>query len=110
MTKIGFHNVKIVSSSAGHPLVYGEWVNLAKAPTVLLYGHYDVQPVEPLSDWNTPPFEPVLRGDYIFARGATDMKTNAIALLAAVEACINTKSLAVNLKILFEGEEEGSPQ
>lgn len=107
LTKIGLRNVKIVSSTAGHPLVYGDWVNLEGVPTVLLYGHYDVQPVDPLSEWVSPPFEPVIRGDYIFARGSTDMKTNAIALLAAVEAYLHTESLPVNVKILFEGEEEG---
>ncbi len=108
MKAIGLRNVKVISSAAGHPLVYGDWVGVESAPTVLLYGHYDVQPVDPLGEWISPPFEPAIRGDYIFARGAADMKTNAIAVLAAVEACLRADNLPVNLKVLFEGEEEGT--
>jgi acetylornithine deacetylase/succinyl-diaminopimelate desuccinylase-like protein len=107
LVSIGLRNVKVIPST-GHPLVYGDRTGMKSAPTVLLYGHYDVVPVDPIGEWISPPFEPEIRGDYIFARGATDMKTNAIAVLAAVEACLKSENLSVNLKVLFEGEEEGT--
>jgi acetylornithine deacetylase/succinyl-diaminopimelate desuccinylase-like protein len=94
-----------------HPVVYAEGFEAGPdAPTVLVYGHYDVQPVEPLEEWKSPPFEPTQRGDYLFGRGASDMKGQLIAQLAAVEAVRATGKLPVNLKYLIEGEEEvGSP-
>ncbi len=94
-----------------HPVVYAESFEAGPgAPTVLVYGHYDVQPVEPLEEWKSPPFEPAQRGDYLFGRGASDMKGQLIAQLTAVEAVRATGKLPVNLKYLIEGEEEvGSP-
>ena len=94
-----------------HPVVFAESSEAgANAPTVLVYGHYDVQPAEPLEEWTSPPFEPTQRGDYLFGRGASDMKGQLIAQLAAVEAVRATGKLPVNLKYLLEGEEEiGSP-
>ena len=94
----------------GHPVVYGEWKAAATRPMVLVYGHYDVQPVDPLDQWKSDPFDPVIRGDDIFGRGASDMKAQLVALLQAVEAMIRTDGLPVNLRFLIEGEEEvGSP-
>jgi acetylornithine deacetylase/succinyl-diaminopimelate desuccinylase-like protein len=91
----------------GHPLVYGEIVRAADAaPTVLLYGHYDVQPASALDDWETDPFEPEIRGDGLRARGASDNKGPMIACIAAVEAALSSGSMPVNVKFLFEGEEE----
>ena len=81
-----------------------------KAPVVLLYGHYDVQPAEPLEEWVTPPFSPNVRGENIYARGASDMKGPLMAYLAALESILATDTLPVSVKVLFEGEEEvGSP-
>ena len=91
----------------GHPLVYGEWLNAPGAPTVLFYGHYDVQPVDPLEEWRHDPFEPTLEGDNIVARGATDDKGQSFTHLKAVEALLAERgTLPVNVKFLLEGEEE----
>lgn len=100
-----------IYSTAGHPIVYGEWLGAGKeAITVLVYGHYDVQPVDPLDLWDSGPFEPVQKGDYLFARGASDMKGQVIAAISAVEAVLKMGTCPVNLKFLIEGEEEiGSP-
>jgi acetylornithine deacetylase/succinyl-diaminopimelate desuccinylase-like protein len=107
---LGFKNVQVFPT-AGHPVVYGECLDAgAKAPTVLVYGHYDVQPPDPLDLWESGPFEPQVRGENLFARGATDMKGQVMAALKALEAVINTGKLGVNVKFLIEGEEEiGSP-
>jgi acetylornithine deacetylase/succinyl-diaminopimelate desuccinylase-like protein len=103
-------NVQIFPTT-GHPVVYGEWLEAgAIAPTALIYGHYDVQPVDPLNLWLTGPFEPDVRGDYIYARGITDMKGQVMAALKAIESISRTGKLPINLKFLIEGEEEvGSP-
>jgi acetylornithine deacetylase/succinyl-diaminopimelate desuccinylase-like protein len=100
-----------VMPTAGHPVVYGEWLKAdPEAPTILFYGHYDVQPVDPLDLWASDPFDPQVRGDDIFARGASDMKGQIVAHLKAVECMIRTSGLPINLKYLIEGEEEvGSP-
>ncbi|RPI27627.1 MAG: dipeptidase [Chloroflexota bacterium] len=100
-----------VYPTAGHPVVYGEYLAAgAGAPTALLYGHYDVQPAEPLELWESGAFEPTLRGDYLYARGASDMKAQLLVLLKSIEAIMQTGKFPVNLKFLFEGEEEiGSP-
>jgi acetylornithine deacetylase/succinyl-diaminopimelate desuccinylase-like protein len=74
------------------------------APTVMIYGHYDVQPVDPLELWTTDPFKPEVRGDHLFARGASDMKGQVMASLKAVEAIVRTTGLPVNVKWLIEGE------
>jgi acetylornithine deacetylase/succinyl-diaminopimelate desuccinylase-like protein len=111
MKDMGLENVEIMPT-AGHPVVYGEWLSAvsAAATTVLVYGHYDVQPVDPLNEWVSPPFEPTIRGDNIYARGASDMKGQDHAFLKALEALLKNGELRVNVKVLVEGEEEiGSP-
>ena len=107
---LGLESVAVMETS-GHPVVYGEWLKAGpEAPTVLYYGHYDVQPVDPLELWVSDPFDPQVRGDDIFARGASDMKAQIVAHLKAVESMIRTTGLPINLKYLIEGEEEiGSP-
>ena len=107
--QIGFTNVKAIQTPR-HPIVYGEYLVDSKKPTLLLYGHYDVQPPDPLIEWDTPPFEPTLKGSYIYARGASDMKGQVWALISALQAILSTSSLSLNIKFLIEGEEEiGSP-
>ena len=105
-----FDIVKIFQT-AGNPVVYGEKKTSKKdAQTILFYGHYDVQPVEPLGEWESEPFAGVVRGDYLFARGASDMKGQYIACLKAIESILSTCELPVNVKFILEGEEEiGSP-
>jgi acetylornithine deacetylase/succinyl-diaminopimelate desuccinylase-like protein len=96
--------------TAQSPIVYGEYLGVPGAPTVLVYGHYDVQPVDPVELWKTGPFEPTVIGEDIFARGASDMKGQALITLKAAEALIQTGGMPINIKWLFEGEEEvGSP-
>jgi len=110
LRRIGFEDVSIYETPR-HPVVYGELLlaNESK-PTVLFYGHYDVQPAEPLDLWESPPFEPTIRGDNLYGRGASDMKGQVVVGLTAVEAMIKTGNLPVNVKYLIEGEEEiGSP-
>jgi acetylornithine deacetylase/succinyl-diaminopimelate desuccinylase-like protein len=93
--------------AGGHPLVYGEWLGAPGKPTVLFYGHYDVQPVDPIDEWRHPPFEPTHEDGNLVARGATDDKGQSYAHLKAVEALLATRgSLPVNVKFLVEGEEE----
>jgi acetylornithine deacetylase/succinyl-diaminopimelate desuccinylase-like protein len=90
-----------------HPIVYGEWLGAAGKPTLLIYGHYDVQPPEPLDPWLSPPFEPTIRDGNIYARGATDDKGQMLTHLKAVEAWLKTAGrLPVNVKFVIEGEEE----
>jgi acetylornithine deacetylase/succinyl-diaminopimelate desuccinylase-like protein len=100
-----------VYPTGGHPVVFGENLSAGSgAQTVLIYGHYDVQPPEPMELWESGPFEPEMRGDNLYARGATDMKGQVMASISAIEAIINTGELPVNIKFLIEGEEEiGSP-
>ena len=109
LRNMGLTNVQILPT-AGHPVVFGEWLQAADKPTVLMYGHYDVQPVDPLNEWHSGPFEPSIRGDYIYARGASDMKGQGHAFMKALEALLQNGELEVNVKVFFEGEEEiGSP-
>ena len=110
LESLGLSGVKIYPT-AGNPVVYGEkMANNQAAPTVLIYGHYDVQPAEPLELWNSGAFEPVQSGENLYARGASDMKGQVMAAIKALEAIINTGSLPINIKFLIEGEEEiGSP-
>jgi acetylornithine deacetylase/succinyl-diaminopimelate desuccinylase-like protein len=97
--------------TAGHPLVYGEWLGAPGKPTVLFYGHYDVQPVDPIELWRHPPFEPVVEGDKLVARGATDDKGQSFAHLKGVAAMLAERGrLPVNVKFLVEGEEEAGGQ
>ncbi len=102
----GLETVEVIPT-AGHPLVYGEWLGAPGKPTILLYGHYDVQPVDPLDLWETPPFEPTVKGDNLYARGASDDKGQMFALVKALDALVHAnKTLPVNVKVLIEGEEE----
>ncbi|MDZ7765314.1 MAG: dipeptidase [Melioribacteraceae bacterium] len=106
----GMKKVKIIPTE-GHPLVYAEKIHDPKLPTVLIYGHYDVQPVDPLDLWKSPPFEPVIKGGKIWARGANDNKGQNLVHIKSVEAFAKTGTeLPVNIKYIIEGEEEiGSP-
>ena len=102
----GLNNVKVIKTE-GHPLIYGEWLKAKGKPTVLIYGHYDVQPVDPIELWDTPPFEPTIKSNKIFARGATDDKGQVYMHIKSVEAYLETVgSLPVNVKFIIEGEEE----
>ena len=97
-------------SSAGAPVVFGEWPAPPGRPTILFYGHYDVQPAEPLEDWDSPPFEPSIRDGALYGRGAGDNKGQLLAHLAAVTELLARDDLGVGVKFLIEGEEEiGSP-
>ncbi|GMU96655.1 dipeptidase [Ignavibacterium album] len=102
----GMNKVEIFQTE-GHPLVYAEWLGAPGKPTVLIYGHYDVQPVDPIELWETPPFEPTIKGDNIYARGATDDKGQMFVHIKSVEAYFKTfGSLPLNVKFIIEGEEE----
>src|SRR5690349_11430788 len=91
----------------GHPMVYGEWLGAPGKPTVLFYGHYDVQPVDPVDLWRHPPFEPTEEGDLLVCRGATDDKGQSYTHLKAVAAILAERGkMPVNVKFLVEGEEE----
>jgi len=106
----GMNKVKIIPTK-GHPLVYGEWMKVPGKPTVLIYGHYDVQPVDPLELWDSDPFNPVEKDGKIWARGANDNKGQNYVHIKSVEAIMKTMGkLPLNVKFLIEGEEEiGSP-
>ncbi len=110
LVQLSFEQVKVMPT-AGHPVVFAEkHAPDPRAQTVLIYGHYDVQPAEPLELWQSDPFDPQVRDGLLFARGASDMKGQVFACLAAVESVLSAGSLPVHLKILLEGEEEiGSP-
>ncbi len=107
MVGVGLEHVEVIKTS-GHPLVYGDWLHAgADQPTVLIYGHYDVQPAEPFDLWETPPFEPTVRDGYVIARGSADDKGQAYVHVKAVEAYLqNDGKLPVNVKFIIEGEEE----
>lgn len=106
LADIGFPEARIIAT-AGHPLVYAEWRVTEDQPTLLIYGHYDVQPVDPLGEWCSPPFAPTIRDNNIFARGACDDKGQVMLVLAALEAWAKVGGgPPVNLKVLLEGEEE----
>jgi len=103
---IGFEQVKLIDTQ-GHPLVYGEWLKAPGKPTVLVYGHYDVQPVDPVELWESPPFEPTVRGDNLYCRGACDDKGQTMLVLKAMESLMHVNgALPVNVRVLIEGEEE----
>lgn len=111
MKRIGLSGARAIPTS-GHPVVYGEWLGAgADKPTVLLYAHYDVQPVDPLALWDNPPFEPTLRDGRLYARGVCDDKSAVWGILKSLESMLAAGgTLPVNIKIFFEGEEEsGSP-
>ncbi|MGH9375230.1 MAG: dipeptidase [Terriglobia bacterium] len=105
---MGMDGVEVIKGREGrNPLVYAEWMRASGKPTLLLYGHYDVQPPDPLNEWLSPPFEPAVRGDDLFARGACDDKGQTYLLVKAVEGYLKSEGrLPVNVKFLIEGEEE----
>ncbi|HBY63400.1 MAG TPA: dipeptidase [Solibacterales bacterium] len=106
LASAGMANAGLIEGE-GNPLVYAEWLGAPGKPTLLLYGHYDVQPAEPLEEWLSPPFEPTIRDNNIYARGACDDKGQTYILIKAVECFLKTAGrLPVNVKFLVEGEEE----
>ncbi|MCB9108109.1 MAG: dipeptidase [Anaerolineales bacterium] len=107
LTAIGLHHVQIMPTP-GHPMVYADWLEAGPdAPTLMIYGHYDVQPVDPLEEWLTPPFEPTVKGEDIYGRGTADDKGQLYIHVAAVEAYLQAAGrLPLNIKFLLEGEEE----
>ena len=106
LRRAGLEHVEIIPTQ-GHPLIYADWLHAAGKPTVLCYGHYDVQPPDPLEEWHTPPFEPSLRDGNIYARGACDDKGQMYMHVKAVEALQAVdRKLPLNVKFLIEGEEE----
>ena len=107
LKRIGFENVEIIATS-GHPLVYADWLHAAGKPTALCYAHFDVQPAEPLDEWHTPPWEPTERNNNIYARGAVDDKGQLWMQMKAYESLFkaNDGKLPINVRVLFEGEEE----
>jgi acetylornithine deacetylase/succinyl-diaminopimelate desuccinylase-like protein len=108
IAKAGLSSAQVIEGK-GNPLVYAEWLGAPGKPTLLLYGHYDVQPPDPLDEWKSPPFEPEIRGDNIYARGAADDKGQVIILIKAVERLLREDGkLPVNARFLIEGEEETS--
>ncbi|MBX3327257.1 MAG: dipeptidase [Nitrospira sp.] len=110
LRQIGLARVMVMPTTR-HPIVYAEWCHAPGQPTVLIYGHYDVQPTDPLNEWRSPPFEPIVRGNDLYGRGASDDKGQLFAHVKALEVLLQTRGeLPVNAKCLFEGEEEiGSP-
>jgi acetylornithine deacetylase/succinyl-diaminopimelate desuccinylase-like protein len=106
--EMGMKNVEIIPGKENqHPLVYAEWLEAPGKPTLLIYGHYDVQPADPLDEWVSPPFEPTIRKDNVYARGAVDDKGQVYLLAKAVEGFFKTEGkLPINIKFLLEGEEE----
>jgi len=112
MKRIGLKNVRLIETThggqAGHPLVYGEWLHAVGKPTVLCYGHYDVQPPDPLDEWLTPPFEPTERNGNLYARGAVDDKGQMYMHLKALESLFESGKgkLPLNVRVILEGEEE----
>src|SRR6476659_9513000 len=106
LTRIGLENVRLAPTN-GYPIVYGDWLRAPGAPTVLFYGHYDVQPVDPISHWQTPPFEATVRDGELYARGAADDKGQVFMHIKAIEAHLKQGgSLPCNIKFFIEGEEE----
>lgn len=107
LTRIGLEHVEVIPTG-GHPLVYADWLHAAGQPTVLCYAHYDVQPPDPLDEWKTPPFEPTVRDDNLYARGAVDDKGQLWMQVKALEVLLQAHGgkLPVNVRVLFEGEEE----
>jgi acetylornithine deacetylase/succinyl-diaminopimelate desuccinylase-like protein len=106
MRRIGMQNVRLIDTP-GFPVVYGDWLGAPGAPTILFYGHYDVQPVDPVNLWDSPPFEATVRDGEIYARGAADDKGQVFMHLKAIEAHLKQNGkLPCNIKVILEGEEE----
>src|SRR6201996_4007795 len=107
LERIGLEHVRVIDTT-GHPLVYGDWLHAVGKPTCLAYGHYDVQPPDPLDEWVTPPFEPTERDGNLYARGAVDDKGQMFSHLKALESLLQASGgrLPINLRVLIEGEEE----
>src|SRR3954469_18984567 len=106
MRRIGLQNVRLIDTP-GNPVVYGDWLGAPGAPTILFYGHYDVQPVDPLELWQSPPFEATIRDNEIYARGSADDKGQVFMHFKAIEAHMKQNGkLPVNMRIILEGEEE----
>jgi acetylornithine deacetylase/succinyl-diaminopimelate desuccinylase-like protein len=107
LKRIGLEHVRLIETG-GHPLVYGDWLHTAGKPTCLCYGHYDVQPPDPLDEWESPPFEPIERNGNIYARGAVDDKGQMYMHLKALESLFRAGDgrLPVNVRVILEGEEE----
>ena len=106
LSRIGLENVRLIETP-GNPVVYGDWLHAPDAPTILFYGHYDVQPVDPLNLWESPPFEATVRDGELYARGAADDKGQIFMHFKAIEAHLKKAGrLPVNMKIMIEGEEE----
>jgi acetylornithine deacetylase/succinyl-diaminopimelate desuccinylase-like protein len=108
LREMGMRSVEIIEGKQNqNPLVYAEWLEAPGKPTLLLYGHYDVQPPDPLEEWKSPPFEPAIRDQNIYARGAVDDKGQTYLVLKAVEGFLKAEGkLPINIKFLIEGEEE----
>lgn len=106
LQKIGLHRVRLIRTQ-GHPIVYASWRHAPRAPVLLIYGHYDVVPAEPLEQWKTPPFQPTIRNQNLYARGACDDKGQLFCHVKALESFLQThRALPLNVKCIFEGEEE----
>ena len=106
LTRIGMENARLIETD-GNPLVYADWLHAPLKPTALVYGHYDVQPADPLDEWHSPPFEPEERNGNLYARGAVDDKGQVWAQIKALESLLaGNKSLPINVRVIFEGEEE----
>jgi acetylornithine deacetylase/succinyl-diaminopimelate desuccinylase-like protein len=105
LRRVGMENVRLIEGE-GHPLVYGDWLHAPGKPTVLCYGHYDVQPPDPLDEWLSPPFEPTERNGNLYARGAVDDKGQVCMQVAALESLLASGAPPLNVRVLYEGEEE----
>src|SRR5271168_2821699 len=107
LKRIGMENVRLIEGS-GHPLVYADWLHAAGKPTCLCYGHYDVQPPDPLDEWLSPPFEPTERNGNVYARGAVDDKGQMYMHVKALESLFaaHDGELPLNIRVILEGEEE----
>jgi acetylornithine deacetylase/succinyl-diaminopimelate desuccinylase-like protein len=106
LKRIGMERAEVIQTQ-GHPLVYAEWLKAPGKPTLLMYGHYDVQPVDPIELWKSPPFEPTVRDGNLYGRGAADDKGQTMVMFKALETLMQVNgSLPINIKVLIEGEEE----
>ena len=111
LKRAGIENARVMETET-HPVVYADWLHAGEdKPTIMIYGHFDVQPADPYDLWDTPPFEPQIRDGKVFGRGASDDKGNMLAPILAIEAMLQTRgTLPVNIKLFYEGQEEiGSP-